>query len=71
MNEIKKFDDLGDIIKYLRWYARISQGKLAQIIETSQTSISAWERGAQEPLYSQVKKLVKYIDDNKIPVSLF
>ena len=49
-------------IKELREEKNLSQGRLAEIIETSQRNIGRWENGENEPSYSQLIKLANFFN---------
>ncbi|MBR2870407.1 MAG: helix-turn-helix transcriptional regulator [Clostridia bacterium] len=49
-------------IKELREEKNLSQGKLAEIVETSQRNIGRWENGENEPSYSQLIKLADFFN---------
>jgi len=48
---------IGDRIKFLRKQKKITQQKLADLIEVSKQAISYWERGARDPNLKQRKKI--------------
>lgn len=70
-DQLKRFDKFSDLLRYVRWHARISQKGLADQMETSQTCVSAWEVDRALPTYPLLKKLNEFIKKNDIPVSLF
>lgn len=71
MNNINKdFNKFSDVVRYIRWYARISQEQLSKEVDSTQTSVSAWERDLYEPTYSILKRLKNYIKKNNIPVEI-
>ena len=47
-------------IKELREEKKLSQTKLAEIIQTSQRNIGRWENNENEPSYSQIIKLADF-----------
>ena len=49
-------------LKELRIEKQLSQQELADLVSTGQSSISAWERGAREPLAHQLIDLARVFD---------
>lgn len=49
-------------LKELRIERLLSQQELAILLETGQSSISAWESGVREPLAHQLIELAKVFD---------
>jgi transcriptional regulator with XRE-family HTH domain len=52
---------IGERISRARQAAGISQGRLAQIVGTAQTTISSWERGRTEPTRADVQRVASAI----------
>lgn len=63
-------------IAELRIARGLTQGQLAKLLRVAQTTVSAWERGVNEPSYMVVRKLVQlfgrsadyimgYVDDGE------
>ena len=49
-------------LKELRIERQLSQKELADLLSTGQSSISAWERGAREPLAHQLVDLASVFE---------
>ena len=49
-------------LKELRIEKQLSQKELADLLSTGQSSISAWERGAREPLAHQLIDLARVFE---------
>ena len=49
-------------LKELRIEKQVSQKELADLLSTGQSSISAWERGAREPLAHQLIDLARVFE---------
>lgn len=49
-----------DKVKKLRRERRISQARLASIIDVSQSAVAKWEIGMTEPTLSAIIKIAKY-----------
>jgi len=67
----KQFDKFGEALKYIRWYARVSQAELGKEIGCCQHTLSQYESNKRVPHYRILKSLESYIAKNDIPVSLF
>lgn len=69
--EKKKFETFGEVVKYVRWWARVSQKKLGEEIGCTQNTLCQYESNKRVPHYRILKSLESYIAKNDIPVSLF
>ena len=49
-------------LKELRIEKQLTQKELADLLSTGQSSISAWERGAREPLAHQLVDLARVFE---------
>lgn len=56
----------GDNLRNLRIQRKMTQMELAKALETSQSSITAWECEAREPDFSTVAKIAKFFN---VPMS--
>ncbi|WP_315122323.1 helix-turn-helix transcriptional regulator [uncultured Clostridium sp.] len=54
--------DIGDLIKTKRIEKNISQDQLAQLIDTTQRSVSNWESSQNEPSAAYIPKLSTTLD---------
>lgn len=52
----------GKRLKELRKNKKLTQGKLAELIDTEESHISALERGLHFPTYNNLEKIAKVLD---------
>ena len=60
-----------EAIKKIRWELRLTQKRLADAVECTQTAISSYELGYRHPHYSILKRLDDYAKKHKVNVSFF
>lgn len=58
--------DFGTNLRNLRIQRGYTQERLAKALQTSQASITAWERGSREPDFRTIKRLAEFFS---VPMS--
>lgn len=61
-------DTIGKRIKFLREKHHLSQTELAQILNVSNKSVSAWERDDKEPRMGAIEKMAVYFGVRKTDI---
>src|SRR6266702_965645 len=52
----------GDMLKQFRGRSRVSQQKLADLVEVHRNTVGGWERGDYLPAHADVLKLIEVLD---------
>lgn len=70
MEKQNNFKSLGEAIKYIRWYARVSQQDFAKEIGCATVSVSSWEQNKKMPSFRMYRKIQDFIKQHKIKITL-
>jgi predicted transcriptional regulator len=62
---------ISEALRKIRWDLRLSQGELANILESAQTVVSGWENGKTYPGYKTFMKIQKLARDNKLDIDFY
>lgn len=58
--------DFGERVKYARSVLKISQEKLAKLLDVSFSTVNRWEKGHSNPSYLASKQFDAFCEENKI-----